>query len=69
MTICGESGHVSGDTVTSWKEHLPESSQATQKQIFGILMKLAAFGRLCLQKDLDRKLSSVKVARNLSCKS
>ena len=24
MTICGESGDVSGDTVTSWKERLPE---------------------------------------------
>ena len=50
MTICGESGDVSGDTVTSWKERLPEILSATQKQIFGILMKLAAFGRLCLQR-------------------
>ena len=24
VSICGESGDVQGDTVTSWKEHLPE---------------------------------------------
>ena len=67
MTICGESGDVSGDTVTSWQQYLPEILSGYSK--VGILMKLAAFGRLCLQKDLHRKLSSVKVARNLWCES
>ena len=36
MTISGESGDVSGDTITSWEE---KSSQATRKKIFGIWMK------------------------------
>ena len=32
ITICGESGDVSGDTVTSWKERLPEIIEGYAKE-------------------------------------
>lgn len=72
MTICRECGDVSGDTVTSWKERLPEILSGYSKADIWNLDETGYFWKalpLCLQKDLDRKLRSVKVARNLSCES
>lgn len=70
MTICGESGDVSNDAVTFWKERLPEILSGYSKADIWNLDETSCFWKALPTKGfLDRKLSSVKVARNLSCES
>jgi len=56
VKINGESGEVSGATVDSWKERLPELLKDMQVKTFGILMKLLAFGVLFLTMDFAKLL-------------
>ena len=45
VTICGESGDVCGDTVTSWKERLPEILRGYDKRVVFNLDETGCFWR------------------------
>ena len=54
MKITGESGDVSGETVDSWKERIPELLQGYSCTDMRILMKQHVFGGLYLTMALER---------------
>ena len=61
VSICGESADVQGDTVTSWKERLPEIvSGYAQRDIWNLD---DYFGNLFRIKGLRRKLASAREGR------
>ena len=57
--MSGESSDVSGDTVSSWKEAIPEIATGYSPSDNGTLMKQAVFGMHYLKKALEEKVRSV----------
>ena len=63
ITICGESGDVSGETVTSWKERLPEILEGYDKEDVYNLDETGCFWRLFQPVALGRKGKNAKGER------
>ena len=63
MTISGEPGEVSGLTVDSWKERLPEIVQGYSSE--WNLDEMGSSGRPFLTRALDRRSKSARVERNV----
>ena len=67
VTITGESGDVSGDTVTSWKESLPEILRGyDEEKIFLIYMKQVVSGRHCQTVVLVKKENNARAGKKAS---
>ena len=66
VAVSGESGDVSGDTVSSWREGFQRSSLVILQVIYGTLMKQAVFDVHYLRKALEEKVRSVRVGKNQS---
>ena len=66
-TVSGESGEVSVSTTQSWKERLPEIMEGYDEIFFSIWMKLAAFGRHCLKRALQRKVKCANEGKRANC--
>ena len=60
MTICGESGDVSGDTVTSWKERLPEILSGYSKPDIWNLDETGCFWKALPTKGFGQKAQQCK---------
>ena len=65
MTINGESGDVSGDTIVSWKERIPDSGDI-QLEIFVICMKQDVFGVHSQNTVLEGRSLSVTEGKRLN---
>ena len=55
MVICGESGEVSGKTVESWKERLPEILEGYTAQNIWNIDETGCFWRALPEKGLAEK--------------
>ncbi len=62
VTKQGESGDVSGVTIQSWKERLPE---ILKKDDIYNLDEMVAFGELCLRRVLVRRERNIMVGKSL----
>ena len=60
MTICGESGDVSGDTVTSWQQHLPEIFSGYSKAEIWNLDETGCFWKALPTKGFAQKAQQCK---------
>ncbi len=65
VTIQGESGDVSGVTIQSWKERLPEILKEYRKEDIYNLDETGCFGELCLGRVLVRRERNVVVGKSL----
>ena len=63
IKICGESADVSGETVESWRERLPEYYTDIQLTISGIWMKPGAFGVHFRSMGLEKRGHCVREVR------
>ena len=68
VTICGESGDVSGETVTSWKETLPEIVQGYEKQDIFNLDETGCFWRALPDCGFSRKGKQCKDGKKSKCR-
>ena len=66
MRVCGESGEVSGETVDSWKERLPELLEGYSSKTYTILTRLDVFGVHCPKLDLELRALSAMVGKRQS---
>ncbi len=60
MTVCGESGDVSGETVDSWKERLPELVHGYSAENIWNLDETRCFWRALPEYGFGRRGLSVK---------
>ena len=63
VTICGESGDVSGETVASWKERLPEILLGYSKEIIYNLNETGCFWKALPDHGFIQKGSQCKGAK------
>ena len=64
MTICGESGDVSGDTITSWKEHLLDMLSCYSKADIWNLDETGCFWKALPTKGFGQKAQQCKGGNN-----
>ena len=68
VTICGESGDVSGETVTSWKERRPEIVQGYEKQDIFNLDETGCFWRALPDRGFGQKGKQCKGGKKSKCR-
>lgn len=66
-TICGESGDVSGGTITSWKGQ--KSYKTMRNKIFSTWMRQALFGEHCQTVDSVKRGSNARVGKRANADS
>ena len=68
VPICGESGDVRGDTVTSWKERLPEFLRGYEKQDIFNLDETGCFWRALPERGFGQKGKQCKGGKKSKCR-
>ena len=68
VTICGESGDVCGDTVTSWKERLPEILRGYDKRDVFNLDETGCFWRALPDRGFGQKGKQCKGGKRSKCR-
>ena len=61
-----ESGDVAGETITSWKERIPELLRGIQPRMYGTKTKLGVFSVLCQSKVLGGRVQNAKGGKSLN---
>ena len=68
VSVCGESGDVSGDTVTSWKERLPEILRGYDKRDVFNLDETGCFWRALPDRGFGQKGKQCKGGKKSKCR-
>ena len=66
VKICGESGDLSGDTIESWLDRLPELVDGYRKEEIWNIDKTGVFGKPFLIVVLGREAKITNVAKRVN---
>ena len=66
VTVCGESGDVSGDTITSWKERLPKVLRGYDKENIFNLDETGCFWKALPDRGFGEKRKQCKGGKKAS---
>ena len=66
VKVCGESGDVSGDTIESWLERLPEHVDGYQKENIWNMDETGVFWKALPDRGLGGEAKIAKVAKRVN---